>query len=105
MLAHLLFAFSVHYHARAVDHQMNRFGDWERLLPALVATRGLMPSSFLKAIEHFVATPQPPLAIEREFSTGDPVLTQHPRDPHDRRRFLAPSRATACSTVTAHADL
>lgn len=50
--------------------------NWQRMLPCLVATRGLVPASLLDAIERFVATPQPLLAIEREFSTGDPVLAR-----------------------------
>jgi hypothetical protein len=50
--------------------------NWQRILPSLIATRGLVPTSLLDAIERFVATPQPLLAIERAFSTGDPVLTR-----------------------------
>jgi hypothetical protein len=48
-------------------------GNWQRMLPLLVAARGLVT---LNAIERFVATPQPLLAVEREFSTGDPVLVR-----------------------------
>ncbi|QDQ82182.1 hypothetical protein [Paraburkholderia megapolitana] len=50
--------------------------NWQRMLPALIATRGLVPPSLLNAIERFVVTPQSLLAIEREFSTGDPVLAR-----------------------------
>jgi hypothetical protein len=48
--------------------------NWQRMLPCLTATRGLVPTSLLDAIERFVATAQPLLAIEREFSTDDPIL-------------------------------
>jgi hypothetical protein len=50
--------------------------NWQRMLPCLVATRGLVPPLLLDAIERFVAHPQPLLAIEREFSTGDPILVR-----------------------------
>ena len=50
--------------------------NWQRMLPCLTATRGLVPPSLLDAIERFVATAQPLLAIEREFSTGDPILAR-----------------------------
>jgi hypothetical protein len=50
--------------------------NWQRMLPCLTATRGLVPTSLLDAIERFVATAQPLLAIEREFSTGDPILAR-----------------------------
>jgi hypothetical protein len=48
--------------------------NWQRMLPSVVANRGLIPASLLVAIERFVRTPQPLLAIERELSTGDPAL-------------------------------
>jgi hypothetical protein len=50
--------------------------NWQRMLPALVATRGLVTPSLLNDVERFVGTPQPLLAIEREFSTGDAVLAR-----------------------------
>lgn len=50
--------------------------NWQRMLPCLTATRGLVPTSLLDAIERFVATAQPLLAIEREFSTDDPILAR-----------------------------
>jgi hypothetical protein len=51
-------------------------GNWKRMLPCLVATRGLVPPSLSRAIERFVARPHRLLSIEREFSTGDPVLVR-----------------------------
>jgi hypothetical protein len=51
-------------------------GNWQRMLPVLVATRGLVKPSLLSAIERFVASPQPLMAVEREFSTGDSVLVR-----------------------------
>ncbi|WP_027802907.1 hypothetical protein [Paraburkholderia dilworthii] len=51
-------------------------GNWQRMLPVLVAARGLVKPSLSGAIERFVVKPQPLMAIEREFSTGDPVLVR-----------------------------
>ncbi|RKR31253.1 MULTISPECIES: hypothetical protein [Paraburkholderia] len=51
-------------------------GNWQRMLPVLVVARGLVKPSMLDAIERFVASPQSLLSIEREFSTGDPVLVR-----------------------------
>ncbi|USU18532.1 hypothetical protein NFS19_22655 (plasmid) [Paraburkholderia fungorum] len=48
--------------------------NWRRMLPCLIATRDLVPTSLLNAVERFLATAQSLLAIEREFSTGDPVV-------------------------------
>ena len=50
--------------------------NWRRMLPCLVATRGLVPPSLSSAIERFVARPHRLLSIEREFTTGDPVLVR-----------------------------
>ncbi|WP_176060121.1 hypothetical protein [Paraburkholderia sp. BCC1876] len=50
--------------------------NWKRMLPCLVATRGLIPPSLSSAIERFVARPHRLLSIEREFTTGDPVLVR-----------------------------
>lgn len=50
--------------------------NWRRMLPCIVATRGLLPTSLLDAIERFVDRPQPLITIEREFSTGDPTLVR-----------------------------
>jgi hypothetical protein len=51
-------------------------GNWQRMLPALVAVRGLVKRSMLGAIERSVASPQSLMTIEREFSTGDPSLVR-----------------------------
>ncbi|WP_429260871.1 hypothetical protein [Paraburkholderia sp. GAS334] len=48
--------------------------NWQRMLPYVVANRGRIPPTLSEAIVRFVASPQRLLAIEREFSTGDPVL-------------------------------
>ncbi|MEX3693423.1 hypothetical protein AB3X91_18800 [Paraburkholderia sp. BR14263] len=50
--------------------------NWQRMLPCLIATRGLVPASLLNSIERFVATSQALLDIEREFSTGDPIIVR-----------------------------
>src|SRR6185437_13047402 len=51
-------------------------GNWQRILPVLVAARGLVRPSLADSIERFVASPQSLMAIEREFSTGDPALVR-----------------------------
>lgn len=51
-------------------------GNWQRMLPVLVAARGLVKPSMLSAIKRFVASPQSLMTIEREFSTGDPSLVR-----------------------------
>ncbi|RZF24505.1 hypothetical protein EVC45_38505 [Paraburkholderia sp. UYCP14C] len=48
--------------------------NWQRMLPYLVTNRGLVPPTLSEAIVRFLAAPQRLLAIEREFSAGDPVL-------------------------------
>lgn len=50
--------------------------NWQRMLPCIIATRGLLPPSLLDAIERFVARPQQLITIEREFSIGDPTLVR-----------------------------
>lgn len=50
--------------------------NWKRMLPCLVATRGLVPPTLTSAIERYVARPRRLLSIEREFTTGDPVLVR-----------------------------
>ena len=50
--------------------------NWKRMLPCLIATRGLVPPSLSSAIERFVARPHRLLSIEREFTIGDPVLVR-----------------------------
>jgi hypothetical protein len=49
-------------------------GNWQRMLPVLVAARGLVKPSLRGAIERFVVSSQSLMTIEREFSTGDPAL-------------------------------
>jgi hypothetical protein len=46
------------------------------MLPYVVANQGLIRPTLSEAIVRFVAVPQRLLAIEREFSTGDPVLVR-----------------------------
>jgi hypothetical protein len=41
-------------------------GNWQSMLPVLVAARGLVKPSMLGAIERFVASPQSLMTIERE---------------------------------------
>lgn len=50
--------------------------NWQRMLPCIVANRGLVLPSLPRAIERFLTHPQKLLTIEREFSTGDPVLVR-----------------------------
>lgn len=50
--------------------------NWQRMLPCLVANRNLVPPTLPQAIARFVKQPRRLLAIEREFSTGDPVLVR-----------------------------
>ncbi|MGF6778654.1 hypothetical protein [Paraburkholderia sp. GAS334] len=50
--------------------------NWQRMLPCVVANRGLVSPSLPRAIERFLTHPRKLLAIEREFSTGDPVLVR-----------------------------
>ncbi|EKS72787.1 hypothetical protein [Caballeronia sp. Lep1P3] len=50
--------------------------NWQRMLPCIVATRRLVSASLSNAIERFAGSPQPLLTIEREFSTGDPILVR-----------------------------
>ncbi|CAB3750960.1 hypothetical protein [Paraburkholderia humisilvae] len=50
--------------------------NWQRMLPCLVANRDLVPSTLPQAIARFVKEPRRLLDIEREFSTGDPVVVR-----------------------------
>ncbi|HEM7894638.1 MULTISPECIES: hypothetical protein [Burkholderia] len=50
--------------------------NWRHMLPCLVAARGLVSSSLLRAVEIFVTIPHTLLEIEREFSVGDPALVR-----------------------------
>ncbi len=58
------------------NRQHHGIDNWRRMLPSIVATRGLVSVSLLDAVERFVASLKPLLAIEREFSKGDPVLVR-----------------------------
>ena len=48
--------------------------NWQRMLPYVVVDQGLISPMLSEAIVRFVPVPQRLLAIEHEFSTGDPVL-------------------------------
>ncbi|WP_350357418.1 hypothetical protein [Paraburkholderia fungorum] len=50
--------------------------NWQRMLPCIVANWSLVSSSLPRAIECFLAQPRKLLEIEREFSSGDPVLVR-----------------------------
>ncbi|WP_335665833.1 hypothetical protein [Burkholderia pseudomallei] len=50
--------------------------NWQRMLPCIVANRDAASASLLKAIQRFAAEPRQLLTIEREYSTGDPVLVR-----------------------------
>ncbi|CAL8480952.1 hypothetical protein [Caballeronia sp. S22] len=50
--------------------------NWQRILPYLVANRGLAPPNLPQAITRFLNGPQRLLAIEREFTTYDLVIVR-----------------------------
>ena len=50
--------------------------NWQRILPYLVANRGLVPATLPPAIMQFVDEPRRLLDIEREFLTSDPVIVR-----------------------------
>lgn len=50
--------------------------NWQRMLPYLVANRGLVSAALCRAVERFLREPRRLLAIEREFSTGDPIVVR-----------------------------
>ncbi|MFM0557879.1 hypothetical protein P0D69_44170 [Paraburkholderia sediminicola] len=50
--------------------------NWQRMLPCIVANWSLVSSSLPRAIDCFLAHPRKLLEIEREFSSGDPVLVR-----------------------------
>jgi hypothetical protein len=50
--------------------------NWHRMLPSIVATRGLISKSLLTGIERFANKPQQLVTIEREFSMGDPTVVR-----------------------------
>jgi hypothetical protein len=48
--------------------------NWQRILPYLVANRGLVPATLPSAVVQFVEEPRRLLDIEREFLASDPVI-------------------------------
>ncbi|MFB9127096.1 hypothetical protein E2553_40070 [Paraburkholderia dipogonis] len=50
--------------------------NWQRILPYLVANRGLVPATLPPAIMQFVEEPRRLLDIEREFQTSEPVIVR-----------------------------
>jgi hypothetical protein len=50
--------------------------NWQRILPYLVANRGLVPATLPPAIMQSVEEPRRLLDIEREFVTSDPVMVR-----------------------------
>ncbi|MBB5420604.1 hypothetical protein [Paraburkholderia atlantica] len=50
--------------------------NWQRILPYLVANRGLVPTTLSPAIMQFVIEPRRLLDVEREFSSCDPVIVR-----------------------------
>jgi hypothetical protein len=50
--------------------------NWQRMLPCIVANWSLVSSSLPRAIDRFLAQPRKLIEIEREFSSGDPVLVR-----------------------------
>ncbi|KAA1004318.1 hypothetical protein FVF58_32410 [Paraburkholderia panacisoli] len=50
--------------------------NWQRILPYLVANRGLVPATLSLAIMRFVDEPRRLLDIEREFLTSEPVIVR-----------------------------
>jgi hypothetical protein len=50
--------------------------NWQRMLPCIIATRGLIAPTMHAAIERFVKQPQTLITIEREFSNGDLIVAR-----------------------------
>ena len=50
--------------------------NWRCMLPCLVANRKLVSPSLLRPIERYLEKPKRLADVEREFSTGDPVLVR-----------------------------
>ena len=50
--------------------------NWQRMLPVVNATRGLLSASLLKSVRASVREPLPLARIEREASRGDVVLAR-----------------------------
>lgn len=70
--------------------------NWHRMLPSIVATRGLISRSLLTGIERFANKPQQLVTIEREFSTGDPTVVLGVSVRLLRRSLLAGSEHRQC---------
>ncbi|MFM0082800.1 hypothetical protein P0D72_28605 [Paraburkholderia sediminicola] len=51
-------------------------GNWRCMLPCLIANRKLVLPSLSRPIERFLDKPKRLADVEREFSTGDPVLVR-----------------------------
>jgi hypothetical protein len=51
-------------------------GNWQGMLPCLIANRKLVLPSLSRPIERFLARPKRLADVEREFSAGDPVLVR-----------------------------
>ena len=50
--------------------------NWQRMLPVVNATRGLIPAALTKSVRDSVDKPLPLADIERAFSRGDPALVR-----------------------------
>ena len=50
--------------------------NWHRILPCIIATRGLVPQSFLDRIPLFLSAPRRLLDIQTDLSKGDPILVR-----------------------------
>ncbi|WP_354687266.1 hypothetical protein [Cupriavidus necator] len=49
-------------------------GNWQRMLPCIVANRGLIPWSLSRSVERLLENPQQLETLERKCSNVDPVL-------------------------------
>jgi hypothetical protein len=73
--------------------------NWQRILPYLVANRGLVPATLPPAIMQFLKEPRRLLDIEREFMTSDPVIVRTALFRLLHSGLVSTSQAT---TVAAH---
>jgi hypothetical protein len=51
-------------------------GNWERMLPAVITTRDLVPRPVLTDIRRLVSKPMSLVHIERELVTGEPTIVR-----------------------------
>lgn len=51
-------------------------GNWEQMLPAIIACRDNISNDLLSAIERHVDSSMPMSRIERHFSNGDPIVVR-----------------------------